>query len=121
MKLKNKILFFISIISLLAGGLLPEKVYAESTSIQYEQDGRVKPIGISEAESLTEPQLDEMLEAIGIDNKAIKEIDKEKKIKIASEEGVIYVFNIYSQCRYSYYSDLGNRILYKFNIYNRKN
>lgn len=86
MSKKWYVLFF-SMVCLLAISISSEVVYADNSFIKYEDDGRVKPI--KEADLLTESQLDEAVDAIGIDTYVISDMSKEEKVKIASEGGLI--------------------------------
>lgn len=82
--MKKLIIFLVTILSFSC--LVTTKTQAANEfAIQKNKDGRIKPI--SNADSLTKLQLDEVMKAMGMSKDFISNSSKEDKIKLAKEGG----------------------------------
>lgn len=107
---KRQFIFLLGLILLLSVSISPKEIYADTLNIQYEDDNRVKPI--KNADTLTEPQLDKVLDAIGIDNELVENISTEEKIDLASQGGKTIVINKIGEIKTFYKSLDGSKIEY---------
>lgn len=110
---KKGLLFFISLIALLSVSIFPKGTYADSLDIYYESDGRVKPI--ENAQVLSENQLDDVLDAIGIEKTVAESMSIEEKIGLASQGGKALNINKVAERKTFYKSLDGTKIEYTEN------
>ncbi|GAA1386775.1 hypothetical protein [Peribacillus frigoritolerans] len=84
---KKRNIFILAFLFLLITALLPNGAYADTNVINYEKDGRVKPV--KNAELLSENQLDSVLDAIGLEEENLDDMSKKEKVYMASQGGKV--------------------------------
>lgn len=72
---------------LMTTAFLPGGAKAETDIISYEKDGRVKPV--ENASSLAENDLDEVLNAIGLEEENVDGLSKTEKVDLVSQGGKV--------------------------------
>lgn len=111
--LKKKFLFCLSLLALLTFSFTTSPVFAsesQKATINYEEDGRVKPV--KNADSLPEQELDKVVEAIGIEESIMESMTKDEKVALAEKGGKAIDLEIVGEQKTYYRSLDGSRIEY---------